>query len=288
MGRHLAQLNIATLRHPIDHPQIADFVDALPTVNALGEQSAGYVWRLQSDSGNATDIQVFDDPLIIINLTVWASLADLKAFAYRGTHRDFFRRRGEWFVDGASRTALWWLPIPQLPTTEDAKRRLDFIDAFGTSPFAFEIGQHHPPLVVDVAAMDDPRTRQLRDQLEWDVDSAVGSDGAFVVAELDDVPRACGAYARLDADTAVITRVHVAEAARAQRVGAAIVAQLETVARAAGVTRLLFETSADNDTMLPLYERFGFRVSQLTEPREVAPSRIMLEKSLAAQTSRLA
>ena len=95
MSRHLAQLNIATLRHPIDHPRIADFVDALPTVNALGEQSAGYVWRLQSDSGNATDIQVFDDPLIIVNLTVWNSLTDLKAFAYRGTHRDFFRRRGE-------------------------------------------------------------------------------------------------------------------------------------------------------------------------------------------------
>ena len=110
MNRHLAQLNIATLRHPIDDPRIADFVEALPIVNGAGEQSPGYVWRLQSDAGDATDIQVFDDPLIIVNLTVWESLDALKAFAYRGIHRDFFRRRAEWFVEGSTRTALWWMP----------------------------------------------------------------------------------------------------------------------------------------------------------------------------------
>ena len=133
-GRALAQLNIATLRHPIDDPRIADFVDALPVVNGAGEQSPGYLWRLQSDSGDATDIQVFDDPLVIVNLTVWQSLDALKAFAYRGVHRDFFRRRADWFVAGSSRTALWWLPASVVPSTDDAKRRLDFIDAVGASP----------------------------------------------------------------------------------------------------------------------------------------------------------
>lgn len=288
MPRHLAQLNIATLRHPIDDPRIADFVDALPTVNALGEGSAGYVWRLQSDAGNATDIQVFDDPLIIVNLTVWKSLADLKAFAYRGTHRDFFRRRSEWFADGASRTALWWLPAAQLPTTEDAKRRLEFIDAFGTSPYAFEIGRQHPALVVDQAALDDPRSRGLRDQLDWDVTAAVGEHGVFVVAELDDEPQACGTFARLDEATAVITRVHVAPPARGRRVGAAVVAQLESIARASGLRRLLFETSAENDTMLPMYATFGFHPTRSVESRESSPARVMLEKSLTARTSRLA
>ena len=134
MKRHLAQLNVATLRHPIDDPRTADFADALPSVNGAGEGSPGYVWRLQSDSGDATDIQVFDDPLIIVNLTVWESLEALKAFAYRGIHRDFFRRRVEWFVEGSSRTALWWLPAGSLPTTDDAKHRLDFIEVFGSSP----------------------------------------------------------------------------------------------------------------------------------------------------------
>ena len=99
MERHLAQLNIATLRHPMDDPRIADFAEALPTVNGAGEQASGFVWRLQSDTGNATDIQVFDDPLLIVNLTVWESIDALKAFAFHGIHREFFRRRAEWFVE---------------------------------------------------------------------------------------------------------------------------------------------------------------------------------------------
>src|SRR5207344_177422 len=124
-------------------------------------QSAGYVWRLQSDGGDATDIQVFDDPLIIVNLTVWESLEALKAFAYRGIHRDFFRRRGEWFVDGASRTALWWVPAGVLPTTDDAKRRLDFIEVFGSSPYAFTMGQNQPALAMEWVGFDDSRVQQL-------------------------------------------------------------------------------------------------------------------------------
>ncbi|HEY7628216.1 MAG TPA: DUF3291 domain-containing protein, partial [Ilumatobacteraceae bacterium] len=207
--RHLAQLNIATLRHPIDDPRIADFVDALPTVNGAGEHSAGYVWRLQSEGGDATDIRVFDDPLVIVNLTVWKSLGDLKAFAYRGVHRDFFRRRSEWFVDGASRTALWWLPASELPTTDDAKGRLDFIDAFGPSPYAFEMGQNHPALVIDRAGVDDERAQQLLAGAAWDPRPVVGDDGAFVIAALDDVAVACAAYHRIDASTAEITRMHV-------------------------------------------------------------------------------
>ena len=86
MERHLAQLNIAKLRHPMDDPHTADFANALPIVNAAGEQAPGFVWRLQSDAGNATDIQVFDDPLVIVNLTVWTSVDALKAFAFHGQH----------------------------------------------------------------------------------------------------------------------------------------------------------------------------------------------------------
>ena len=94
MLRHLAQLNITTLRYPLDDPRISDFVNGLAIVNGAGEQAPGYVWRLQSESGDATDIRVFEDPMVIVNLTVWESLSALKAFAYRGIHRDFFRRRG--------------------------------------------------------------------------------------------------------------------------------------------------------------------------------------------------
>ena len=73
----------------MDDPRTADFANGLPIVNGAGEQSPGYVWRLQSDSGDATDIQVFDDPLVIVNLTLWESLDALKAFLGGGI--DAFR-----------------------------------------------------------------------------------------------------------------------------------------------------------------------------------------------------
>lgn len=283
MPRHLAQLNIARLRHPIDDYRIADFVDALPMVNGAGEQSPGYVWRLQSEAGDATDIRLFDDPLVIVNLTVWESLASLKAFAYRGLHRDFFRRRSEWFVEGASRTALWWLPATTLPTTGDAERHLDFIDAFGVSPYAFEMGRDHPALVVAQVEADDDRATELIDQLAWDVPTVMGDRGAFVIAELDDRAMACGAYRRLDDATAEITHMHVAEPARGLRVGAAIVAELEAVAGSNGVQRLLFETGP----RMPLYEKFGFRPCERWGDH-LAATAICMEKSLAAQLRRLA
>ena len=139
MKRHLAQLNIAKLLHPIDDPRIADFVDGLPVVNGAGEQSPGYVWRLQSDLGDATDIQVFDDPLIIVNLTVWESLDALKAFAYRGIHRDFFRRRDRMVRRGsvADRTVVdtrWVAP-------DDRRRQAAPRLHRGVRPFAVCI--HH-------------------------------------------------------------------------------------------------------------------------------------------------
>lgn len=292
VARHLAQLNIATLRHPIDDPRTAGFTDALPLVNGAGEQSPGYVWRLQSDSGNATDIQLFEDPMVIVNLTVWGSMDALKAFAYRGVHRDFFRRRGEWFVPGSSRTALWWVPAGALPTTDDAKRRLDFIDAFGVSPYAFATGQDHPALVVAMADPEEERAASLfaglHDGFRLGRDDVSDGRGALVIAELDDVAVAFGVYRLLDDGTAAITRMHVAKSARGLRVGAAMVAELERAARAGGARRLLLETGPRQLPSLAKYEHFGFRRCPCHPERDVTNETICLEKSLADDPSRLA
>lgn len=276
MQRHLAQLNIATLLHPINDPRTADFVNALPIVNAAGEQSPGYVWRLQSDGGDATDINVFDDPLVIVNLTVWESFDALKAFAYHGIHRDFFRRRAEWFVPGSTRTALWWLPAGSLPTTDDAKRRLEFSEAFGASPYAFGMGQNHPALVVERVGPDDARAAAMIRPLEDAIEVPRHSNGGFVVIEIDDVPAACGAFRLLDETTAEVARIHVAQSARGKRVGAAIVAELEAHARANGLGRLLLDTSSQ---MASLYGNFGFRVRNVDAQSYLSGS-VRMEKML--------
>ena len=149
MNEHqLAQVNVARAVAPLDDPRMADFVALLDEVNRLAEQSPGFVWRLQGASGNATDVKVDDDPLVIVNLTVWSSPDDLFAYTYRSEHRAVFSRRFEWFErwDGPS-VALWWQPGGTIPTVEDAFRRLQSLAEHGPTPEAFTFKQQFPPLL---------------------------------------------------------------------------------------------------------------------------------------------
>ena len=79
----LAQVNIAQLKYPIDSPELKEFVDNLDPVNALAEQSPGFIWRLKDESGNSTNFTAFGDPRIIVNMSVWESADELKNFIVR-------------------------------------------------------------------------------------------------------------------------------------------------------------------------------------------------------------
>jgi|SRR5687767_15044010 len=135
---HLAQINIARMLAPIDDPIMADFVAQLVPVNALADSSPGFIWRLQSESGDATSIQIYDDDLIIINLTVWESVDALREYVYKGSHHGVLRDRKRWFekFDGPY-YALWWIPAGHLPSPEEGKERLDYLREHGDSAYAF-------------------------------------------------------------------------------------------------------------------------------------------------------
>lgn len=142
MAYHLAQINIARLRAPIDDPMIAEFVAALDPINALAERSPGFVWRLKGEGNDATSLRVFDDTAIIVNMSVWQDIESLYAFAHHSEHVSFFRRRREWFERLATPAAtLWWLPTSELPTTQDAKARLEHLKIHGPTPQAFTFKQ---------------------------------------------------------------------------------------------------------------------------------------------------
>ena len=135
---HLAQLNIGRLLHPIDDPHISEFVKNLDRINTLAEASKGFVWRLKDESGNATSIEMFNDPLVIVNMSVWESLEDLSAFAYHSEHLAVMKRRREWFEKPTSpHLVLWWVPIKHTPTPGEAKKKLDLLRTKGESPLAF-------------------------------------------------------------------------------------------------------------------------------------------------------
>ena len=134
----LAQLNIALAKYPLDAPEIKEFVDNLELVNGIAESSEGFVWRLKDESGDATNIQAFDDPNMIVNMSVWDSVDSLKNFMFRTHHRDFMRRKGDWFHRLPEDTyVLWWIEEDHIPTLEEAIKRLEHLREIGGTPYAF-------------------------------------------------------------------------------------------------------------------------------------------------------
>ena len=139
---HLAQLNIAKSKADMDDPLMAGFADNLDRINALAEQSEGFQWRLKDDSGNATNIDVFMDPRVLINLSVWDSLESLQAFVYQTEHAEFLKRRKQWFLKlDKMHTVLWWVPAGHQPTTTEALQRLTRLRRDGDGPQAFSFRQ---------------------------------------------------------------------------------------------------------------------------------------------------
>ncbi len=135
---HVAQINIGRALAPLDDPLLAGFMSRLDEINALADTSPGFVWRLQSDSGNATDIQAYADPRMLINLSVWDSLESLFEFVYRSRHTDVMAQRREWFEHAAGPyQALWWVAAGHLPSVEEAIGRLDHLERYGPTPEAF-------------------------------------------------------------------------------------------------------------------------------------------------------
>ena len=142
---HLAQINIARLLAPIDDPLIADFVAQLVPINALADSSPGFVWRLQTESGNATSIRIYEDEMIALNMSVWESVESLREYAYKSAHANVMRDRKKWFekFDGPYMT-MWWIPAGHIPSPEEGKERLEHLRIHGETGHAFSFRHIFP------------------------------------------------------------------------------------------------------------------------------------------------
>jgi hypothetical protein len=163
-AHHIAQLNIALAKAPIEDPLLADFMAQLDAVNAMAEASPGFVWRLKSDSGNATDIRAYDDPRMIVNMSVWESIDALFAFTYKTAHTKVMNRRKEWFEPlPGPHLVLWWIAAGTVPTVAEAQRRLEYLAKHGPSAEAFTFkARFASPSETDVGAL--PRGRPAEGQ----------------------------------------------------------------------------------------------------------------------------
>ena len=143
---HLAQVNIGRIRAPLEDPLMDGFRTQLDVINALADRTPGFVWRLQTDAGNAMGFRPFpDDDRMAINMSVWESFAALQEFVYRSAHVGPLRDRKEWFepLEGPI-LALWWIPAGHTPTIAEALDRLRELKARGPSPDAFTFRQPFP------------------------------------------------------------------------------------------------------------------------------------------------
>ena len=138
---HLAQINIAELKAPLDSPQLKDFVDNLDRINALAESSEGFVWRLTGDGNDATSLRPLGDN-IIVNMSVWRDVESLRDYVYKSAHVEILRRKREWFTRPTEAIyALWWIPAGHEPTVAEAAERLQRLREQGSTAEAFNFGE---------------------------------------------------------------------------------------------------------------------------------------------------
>ena len=141
---HLAQLNIAKMSHPQEAPEMADFVANLERINALADAAPGFVWRLQTEDGDATGIDFFGTDWLV-NMSVWEDVEALHNYVYGSAHAQLLSRRREWFerVEEAY-LVLWWIPAGTTPTLPESRARLERLRDAGPTDEAFTFKNTFP------------------------------------------------------------------------------------------------------------------------------------------------
>ncbi len=143
---HLAQLNVGTIKYPMDDPRMHAFTSQLDAINALADTSPGFIWRLQTGDDSASGNMITDDPMLIANMSVWESVEHLYDYVYKTVHRDIMAQRRDWFAP--SQTAyqvLWWVTAGTVPSPEQGLSRLESLQQNGPTPMAFTFKESFPP-----------------------------------------------------------------------------------------------------------------------------------------------
>lgn len=164
-GYHLAQVNIGRLRAPVDTQLMEGFRKQLDPINALADETPGFVWRLKTEDGNATAIRPdANDELMAINMSVWESIEALQRFVYKSDHVGVMRGRKQWFEPlDRPILVLWWVAVGHTPTVAEALDRLRHLEQHGPTPHAFTFRTPFPAPDGDAGDVE-----ELKDEFcEW-------------------------------------------------------------------------------------------------------------------------
>ena len=139
MKFHIAQMNTGRILAPLDDPIMHGFMSRLDDLNALADRSPGFVWRLQTEAGNATYFRPWEhDDRLLLNMSVWETIEALKDYVYKTAHAEIMRHRAEWFEKFRGEfIVLWWVPVGHRPSIDEAKKRIAHLNQYGPTEFAF-------------------------------------------------------------------------------------------------------------------------------------------------------
>jgi hypothetical protein len=143
---YVAQMSVSVAIKPLDHPKMIGFVNMLEGVNKLADISPGFVWRLQTAAGDATGIRGYENPLKLLNMSLWESVEYLEAYVYKGMHGKAMKGASNWFeaLDEET-TVLWWVPKGKIPSVEEGVNLLEKLNREGPSQHAFNFACRFPP-----------------------------------------------------------------------------------------------------------------------------------------------
>ncbi|WP_290779037.1 DUF3291 domain-containing protein [Hoeflea sp.] len=135
---HVAELNIARPRYPLEDERMAGFTNNLDRINALAERSSGFVWRLTGDGNDATDLVFPDEPDAIVNISVWESAAALEHFVWNTVHAKIYNHKDRWFpAFGKPYFVMWPVAVGHRPKLDEAFARLNQLTVHGNTDEAF-------------------------------------------------------------------------------------------------------------------------------------------------------
>ena len=141
----IAQINIAQAKADKDSEVMSGFIARLDEIHTLADNAPGFVWRLETEDGEDGSVSVFNDPLLLINMSVWQDIDSLRAFVYKSIHIELLQNRDAWFDKmGEMHQTLWWVPAGHIPSIQEGKDKLDLIRELGPTTDAFTFGKKFP------------------------------------------------------------------------------------------------------------------------------------------------
>lgn len=78
-------------------------------------------------------------------MSVWKSRELLMEFTYRSDHVAIYKRKNEWFSKMKSMYMACWYTDKEVITLAEAKERLDYLNEYEETPYAFTLKSKYTP-----------------------------------------------------------------------------------------------------------------------------------------------